>query len=90
MSYPFFQVQDIQEALKVIHEKVSKSRHFQDQIRNHEFRDRSIAERNFERVNFWSTVHLVSMLAAGLAQVVLVRSLFDEKSTLYSIWKRVC
>ena len=65
----FVQVNDIQDALRAIRDKITRSRHFQDQIRNQEFRDRSIAEHNFERVNFWSMVHMVSMMVAGVAQV---------------------
>ena len=85
----FFQVQDIEGALRVIKEKVASAKRFQDQIRNHEFRDRSIAEHNFERVNFWSILQLIIMIIAGFAQVMLVRSLFDEKSYLYKLWKRI-
>ncbi len=55
-------VQDIEDALRQIKEKMQRTRHFQDQIRHFEFRDRSVAEHNFERVNFWSMVQLVSML----------------------------
>lgn len=83
-------VKDIEEALRGIRERMQRSRHFQDQIRNFEFRDRSIAEHNYERVNFWSTVQVLSMMIAGLIQVVLVRSLFDEKSSLHGLWKRLC
>ena len=55
-------VKDIEEAMKGIRERMQRSRHFQDQIRNFEFRDRSIAEHNYERVNFWSTVQVLSMM----------------------------
>ena len=49
-----------------------------------------MAEHNFERVNFWSTVQVAGMLLAGVVQVILVRSLFDEKSSLHALWKRMC
>jgi len=83
-------VKDIEETLRGIKDRMQRSRHFQDQIRNFEFRDRSMAEHNYERVNFWSTMQVVAMMTAGLIQVVLVRSLFDEKSSLHGLWKRVC
>ena len=104
------EVKDIEETLRGIRDRIQRSRHFQDQIRNFEFRDRSMAEHNYERVNFWSTVQVAAMLigkrsnrhwprrghifnnfiAAGLVQVCLVRSLFDEKSSLHGLWKRLC
>ncbi|XP_059094314.1 transmembrane emp24 domain-containing protein 5-like [Tigriopus californicus] len=84
------QVKDIEDALRQIKDRVSRSRHFQDQIRAFEFRDRSIAEHNFERVNFWSVVQFLLMVGVGITQVVMVRSLFDEKSYLHGIWKRFC
>ena len=82
------QVTDIEEALKSIKERISRSRHFQDQLRAVEYRDRSMAEHNFENVNFWSVCHMTIMIIAGLCQVILVRSLFDEKSSIHGIWKR--
>lgn len=81
------QIEDIEVSLKEIKERITRSRHMQDQIRNFEYRDRSIAEHNFERVNFWSIVHVILLVSAGLIQVVLVRSLFDEKSALHRMWK---
>lgn len=84
------EVKDIEETLRGIRDRIQRSRHFQDQIRNFEFRDRSMAEHNYERVNFWSTVQVAAMLIAGLVQVCLVRSLFDEKSSLHGLWKRLC
>ena len=84
------QVQDIEVALKSIRERMTRTRHFQDQIRATEFRDRSVAERNFERINFWSSMQVMIMIVAGLVQVVVLRSLFDEKSALHKMWKRLC
>lgn len=55
-------VKDIEEALRGIKDRMQRSRHFQDQIRNFEFRDRSMAEHNYERVNFWSTMQVVTMM----------------------------
>jgi len=53
-SSPYlFQVQDIESSLGTIREKMSRSRHLQDQLKAFEYRDRSVAEHNFERINFW-------------------------------------
>ena len=77
-------------SLKLIKERITKSKHLQEQIRAHEFRDRSIAERNFERINFWSLIQVIVMIVAGLSQVLMIRSIFDEKSPvrkiLFSKW----
>ena len=72
-------------SLKLIKERITKSKHLQEQIRAHEFRDRSIAERNFERINFWSLIQVVVMIVAGLSQVLMIRSIFDEKSPVRKI-----
>ena len=81
-------VTDIDFALKAIREKVTQSRHFQDQIRAHEARDRSIAEHNFERVTNWSVIQIIIMIFAGFVQVMVLRSLFDEKSYFHALWKK--
>merc|ERR1711988_848693 len=84
------EVEEMSVSLKLIRERVTKSRQLQEQIRAHEFRDRSIAERNFERVNFWSLVQMIVMVVAGLSQVLMIRSIFDEKSPIRKIFKRNC
>ena len=68
--------------------KLTRAQEFQDQIRAFEARDRNTAEGNFTRVNFWSMIHLITLLITGIVQVIMVRSLFDEKSTLRRLWKQ--
>jgi protein ERP2 len=68
--------------------KLTRAQEFQDQIRAFEARDRNTAEGNFTRVNFWSMIHLIALLITGVVQVVMVRSLFDDKSTLRRLWKQ--
>jgi protein ERP2 len=80
-------VEEMGASLKIIRDRMTKSRQLQEQLRSHEFRDRSIAERNFERVNFWSLVQLGIMVIAGMAQVAMIRSIFDEKSPIRKIFK---
>ena len=80
------EVEEMSTSLKFIKEKLKKTRHLQEQIRAHEFRDRSIAEHNFERVNFWSVIQLCIMIAAGLTQVLMIRSIFDEKSPIRKLF----
>jgi len=44
-----------------------------------ESRDRSLVETNFERVNFWSTLQMIVMVAAAAVNVIVIRSLFDDR-----------
>ena len=45
-------------------------------------------EHNFERVNLMSIFYVVLMIVAGFGQVVLLRSLFDERSKINPLWKK--
>jgi protein ERP2 len=53
---------------------------YQKAFNNYEIHDRIIAENNFERVNFWSIIHLILMISVCIIQVVTIRSLFESKS----------
>jgi len=87
-EYYDVQVTDIESQLKKIKDDISKARHLQDQIRVTDLKDRSIAEHNFERVNFMSTFYVIILVISGLCQVLLVRSLFDDKSKINPLWKK--
>lgn len=50
------------------------------QRKNVETRDRFIMERNFERVNFWSAVHVFVMLSVALVQILTIRGLFSDST----------
>jgi len=82
------QVADIEEKLKKIKDGMEKARHLQDLIRVTDLKDRSLMEHNFERVNNMSVVYLIVLIGSGLAQVLLLRSLFDDKSKLNPLWKK--
>ncbi|PSN55798.1 Transmembrane emp24 domain-containing protein 5 [Blattella germanica] len=66
---------------------LAKVRHIQDTLRAFEARDRNIAESNFVRVNYWSMIQIVGMIFVGLIQVIMLRSLFDDKSRVHRLWK---
>ena len=59
----------------------------QQVLRNYEARDRNTAEQNFQRVNFLSGIQVFIMIGVGLTQVILIRSLFDDKSRVAGIMK---
>ena len=46
-----------------------KTLQFQAMLRAFEAKDRNVIEHNYERVNFWSMVHLVAMVATAVFQV---------------------
>ncbi len=62
-------------------------RHFQDERQAIERRDRNIAENNFTYVNRFSMCSIIVMIAAGAMQVVVIRSLFEEKSVFKKVLK---
>jgi len=81
-------VAEIEVKLKKIKDDIAKAKHQQDLIRITDLKDRSIMEHNFERVNLMSIFYVVFILVAGIGQVLLLRSLFDEKSKINPLWKK--
>lgn len=67
-----------QETLSAVKENLFKSQSHQRNWRNIEFRDRYIAERNYERVGFWSVATSVILVGTFIVQVVMIRSLFGS------------
>jgi protein ERP2 len=57
-----------------------KTLQFQAMLRAFEAKDRNVIEHNYERVNFWSMVHLVAMVATAVFQVFFLRSLFAQNA----------
>jgi len=76
------QMEDFRETTIRVKSRLNQIEHLQSQLRAVEYRDRSIMEANFDRVNFWSVVHITVMLFTLLVQVFMVRSLFEERSTV--------
>ena len=72
-------VKTFQDVVDKIQINLHKSAQTQKLFAAIESRDRSIVETNFERVNFWSTVQLIAMVAAAAVNVIVIRSLFDER-----------
>ncbi|XP_071796005.1 transmembrane emp24 domain-containing protein 5-like [Asterias amurensis] len=72
-------LEEIQTSLDVVRDNMHKSIQHQRLLRNVEFRDRYLAERNYERVTFWSVVTVVVMMVTFFIQVIMIRSLFSER-----------
>ena len=77
-----------QKLLDSMGKALDQTEELQKHFRRIEAHDRSLMEENFTRVNTWSAFQLVVMIAVGLLQVFMIRSLFDERSSLHRIWKR--
>ena len=71
-----------------IKDLLGRASRLQDHIRVTDTKDRKICEHNFERVNFLSACGLIVLLGSSLTQVILLRSLFEEKSKINLVWKR--
>ena len=81
-------VQDIKDSVAKVRSQLTQAQQYQDQLRAFEARDRNVAESNFSMVNCWSMIHIGTLIITGIIQVVMVRSLFDEKSVIRKLWKQ--
>ncbi|CAF1098977.1 unnamed protein product [Rotaria sordida] len=73
-------IEHFKDTFQRIWDNMESAQRYQRVFNNYEVHDRVIAENNFERVNFWSMVHLILMIAVSIIQVVTIRSLFESKS----------
>ncbi|XP_052868475.1 transmembrane emp24 domain-containing protein 5 [Anopheles cruzii] len=78
-------VQDMEDAIKRVRNNLTKARQLQDMLRSHEARDRNVAEENYFKVNVWSFFQILVMIAVGVLQVFMVKSLFDVDSRAYKL-----
>ncbi|OQV13894.1 putative Transmembrane emp24 domain-containing protein 1 [Hypsibius exemplaris] len=75
-------MEDLFQSLGRVHLSLEKSIKSQTVVKHFEAVDRIIGETNFEKVNFYSTIQTVVMVSVGIVQVVMVRSLFEERSKI--------
>ena len=69
----------LQERLNEIKSNNAKVIQLQGILRAFEAKDRSLAERNFTKINFWSVVNIIVMLSVFALQVFMVRNMFSDK-----------
>ena len=48
-----------------------------------------MAEHNGEKVTMWSLIHLSFLIAIGIIQVFMIKSLFSDKSFKYKMYARM-
>jgi len=73
-------VQVFKDTFQRIWDNMEAAQRYQNVFKNYEVQDRTVAENNFELVNFWSVIHLSLMIIVTLIQVITIRSLFETKS----------
>ena len=59
----------LKNSLSKIKTNHGKTLQYQAMLRAFEAKDRSVMEHNYERVNFWSLVHLCAMVGTAMLQV---------------------
>merc|ERR1712168_1674964 len=75
-------VTGLKNSLSKIKTNHGKTLQYQAMLRAFEAKDRSVMEHNYERVNFWSLVHLCAMVGTAMLQVYMLRSMFNTKQPM--------
>lgn len=70
-----------------VRDKLNQIQHFQYQKRSIGIRHQNILEHNHSAINTFSLIIIITMFLVGSVQVIMVRSLFEEKSKLHKIFK---
>lgn len=65
---------------------LQRSQRLQQRSRNYLAADRAMMLANKERVTSWSTFQACILILVGIFQTLLIRSLFDENSSLHRLW----
>lgn len=82
-------IDDVQERIDTVRTNLNKIRHYQDQFKSLEVRDRNVIEEVFFFVNAYSIIQLSIMLFVGFVQVIMIKSLFEDSSKAHILWKRI-
>lgn len=78
-------VEEIKTSVHDVRINVGKIRHFQFMLGAQMSKDTHQVDGNFERINFWSVVHLLIMILVGFTQVFMVKQLFEDKSMVKNL-----
>lgn len=81
-------VEEIKDSLQGIRSDVRTVSRIQDQMLYSYTQDMKMAQRNNEKVTLWSLAHLSVLVAIGIVQVLMVKSLFSDKSFKYKMVDR--
>jgi protein ERP2 len=75
-------LETFKDTFRAVVNNLEKAQRIQNLFKAYEMADRNLMEHNFERVNFWSFVNVFLMICVGVIQVVMIRSLFEDKSKI--------
>lgn len=81
-------VEEIKDGVNKVRSNLARARILQEMIKSSEARDRNIGEENYFKVNTFSWIQIIVMLLVGFVQVIMVRSLFDDKSKVHKLWAK--
>ncbi len=81
-------VEDIKESFTRVTRNLETAQHIQNIFKAYEMLDRGLMEQSYERVNFWSIVNILVLIAVGLLQVYMIRSLFEDKSAIGRVLRK--
>lgn len=73
---------NFQDLFNRVNTNLERAQHVQKLFQVYELSDRSHLEDLFVRVNFWSVVNILVMILVGAIQVLMIRSLFEDKSKI--------
>ncbi|XP_064634670.1 transmembrane emp24 domain-containing protein 1-like [Lineus longissimus] len=80
-------LEDFRMTMDKVKRNLEKTQQTQKVLAVLESKDRSVMEQNYDRVNTWSVVQLAIMITVSISQIVLIRSLFDDKSKVRKIFQ---
>jgi protein ERP2 len=66
----------------LVQDNLEHAQRLQAQFKMYEHVDRFVMENNYASVNFWSIINICLMIGVGVVQVVMIRSLFEDKSKI--------
>jgi len=75
-------VSEIKTVLQELRQHIGKAQHYNSLTNSMKLKDYNLLVNSLSRVNMWSVVHIVVLIFAGLSQVYVVRSLFDDKMNM--------
>ena len=75
-------VSEIKTVLQELRQHIGKAQHYNSLTNSMKLKDYNLLVNSLSRVNMWSIVHIAVLIFAGLSQVYVVRSLFDDKMNM--------
>lgn len=81
-------ISHIKKVVNKVKDDLNKVKHFQDTFRAVEARDINLQEKNFVKVNTFSSLTTVVMMLFGALHLFVLKSMFMENSKLWKIFKR--